>query len=889
MRLGLTGRMLVASGALALTVAAAFTVVVLEIRNQHEASLLAQRAEEVTAAANELEGLVIDLQTGSRGFVITRDERFLDPWENARARIPAQARELERLIIDGEQRARVREVVDDIRAYDEQFATPLIATARTDRALAIEMVKSSEGKRRVDGIRADFRRFDETQRRLAAERQARAKAKLERATAVGLAGLAGSVLLIFLFAGYLNRAIVVPIRRVAGGAHRLASGDLATRVPERGKTEVGELGRAFNAMAATLEESRDELESQNVELEHQQVELEEQQTRLVAANEALERQVAINRVVLDATPAGIVLLDREGRRVVTNSALGRFAPEDVGDQDLRTRIAASAERAVDPEGFRTRLEAILTDPECETTERIDLADGGRIELYTAPVSGADGEFIGRIVTVRDISAEQEAERMKSELVATVSHELRTPLASILGFSELLVTRDLDTATRERYLQTIYKEASRLTALINDFLDLQKMEVGGFTLDLEPFDLREVLRHQVELFSGQSAAHTVELAEPTEPILVAGDRDRLEQVVGNLLSNAIKYSPAGGPVGVRVDQSDGAVRVSVSDRGLGIPTEQQAQIFTKFFRVDSSDTRKIGGTGLGLALTREIVEAHRGRIGFKSVEGDGTTFWFELPAGPRPTGRPLDDGRPRALVVEDDLSAATLLSEQLQEEGFAVDVAATGSEALERVQARPPELVCLDIRLEADFDGWQVLAELKARPETAHVPVVVVTAYNGREKAAALGAADFITKPFTADRLREAVKRVLPIGGRSVLVVDDEENVRRLVLETLGDNGLDLREAADGEEALVSIAKHKPDAIVLDLLMPNLDGFSVLERLQEDPAWRSIPVIVLTAHRLSAAERRSLRKRTLSLIEKSAYSGAELRRQIDRALAGRRTD
>src|SRR5207244_3818764 len=222
------------------------------------------------------------------------------------------------------------------------------------------------------------------------------------------------------------------------------------------------------------------------------------------------------------------------------------------------------------------------------------------------------------------------------------------------------------------------------------------------------------------------------------------------LVGNLLSNAVKYSPGGGPITITAGRGEGAVRVSVADRGLGIPADQQHKIFEKFFRVDSSDTREIGGTGLGLALSREIVEAHGGRIGFESALGEGSTFWFELPT--LGVGR---DSRPLVLVVESEESP---LVEYLETDGFRVLTADSGAEALRRVAVEPPALVCLDVGLPGPIDGWEFLARLKARTETATTPVVVCTGANSRRRASALGAADVLAKPFSRDELLAAVRR-----------------------------------------------------------------------------------------------------------------------------------
>jgi signal transduction histidine kinase len=374
--------------------------------------------------------------------------------------------------------------------------------------------------------------------------------------------------------------------------------------------------------------------------------------KLKAENAALEHRVDIKHALLEASLDGIRLVDLEGNTLLANSVIDDLTTNLFGldrNSTMHER-AAIVDDLVDPAPYLAALERMANDPECSTQDSFELTSTHRaFERRTNPVHDSAGELIGRLIVHREITAERqaahltaevtsarEAARLKSELVATVSHELRTPLASVLGFAELMRNHDLDETTRDGYLAIIQTEAQRLTRLIDEFLDLEKIEAGSFTLAHDAFDLGALVRQQLALFSGQSTRHELLFTPPDAPCITVGDQHRIAQVIANLLSNAIKYSPNGGTVTVQLTSCDGRNTVAVEDAGVGIRADQQSQVFTKFFRVDSSDTRQIGGTGLGLALCQEIVTGHGGRIGFTSKVGAGSTFWFELPDATRPS-------------------------------------------------------------------------------------------------------------------------------------------------------------------------------------------------------------------------------------------------------------
>lgn len=390
-----------------------------------------------------------------------------------------------------------------------------------------------------------------------------------------------------------------------------------------------------------------------------------------------------------------------------------------------------------------------------------------MSVYASPVYGS-GERIGTIFVHRDVTKEHEVDQMKSELVSTVSHELRTPLSSVLGFTELLLHKTLTQERQRKYLTTIHKEATRLTNLINDFLDIQRMESGKQQYDMEPCRVDELIMGVIQQFKHEKS-HALSLVDRAPSVTVRGDKDRLTQVFMNLVSNAVKFSPNGGNVEITLKNEKQDLVISIRDEGLGISKDDIKNLFQKFKRIDNSERRKIGGTGLGLAITKEIVKKHQGEIWIESEEGKGTTVYVKLPLNDlRLETREIltggETGR-NVMIVEDDASIALLLSEELKGKGFQVIHHFNPEKAYEEAVKLPFVGIVVDLMLGEDMNGWDLIEKLAENEKTADIPIIISSALDKEEERVGRHRiAKYLTKPYSPEELSDFLQNHLQHGG-----------------------------------------------------------------------------------------------------------------------------
>jgi signal transduction histidine kinase/CheY-like chemotaxis protein len=479
-----------------------------------------------------------------------------------------------------------------------------------------------------------------------------------------------------------------------------------------------------------------------------------------------------------------------------------------------------------------------------------------VKIKTNPVIDAAGEYIGCVKSLHDITAEREIAQMKNEFVSTVSHELRTPLTSIKGYVDLILdgeTGEINEIQRE-FLGIVKQNSDRLVALINDMLDISRIESGRIHLKIEPLDMLDLIAGGIDTFKAvvSQTGHKLACALPEDLPLAAGDRDRVGQVMINLISNAIKYSPSGGTVTVGARRRDAQLVVSVGDEGIGISREDQEHLFDQFYRVESSLTREIGGTGLGLSICKTIIELLGGQIWVSSTLGKGSTFSFSLPIAPKELVRtpavegPLEKGG-RVLVVDRSPEIANLIEIYLRREGYDVVKAFSAEEAVRKALSEKPDVITLDVMME-DIDGFDLLQQIKENPETSQIPVVILSIVCDEGKCCRLGAANYLEKPIDQEKLLGIVRDLVgTVDTPLVLVVDDDRHIVDLLSRNLKNRGFAVASAYNGLEALAAVEAAPPDCILLDIRMPEMDGYQVMERLKSSSETAGIPIVVMTAY------------------------------------------
>jgi PAS domain S-box-containing protein len=533
-------------------------------------------------------------------------------------------------------------------------------------------------------------------------------------------------------------------------------------------------------------------------------------------------------------------------------------------------------------------------------------------------------------TLQQKTVAEDASRMKSEFLANMSHELRTPLNAIIGFSEVLRDGLLGDMTEQQrgFIGDIFNSGNHLLALINDILDLSKVEAGKMTLDLEPVEVSSLFTSSLSIIREKAATRKLHLHVDVAEDLGCIDADarKVKQIVYNLLSNAVKFAAEGGEVSLRatrvlradVGRLEGSapkrtfpvadngfeefLALSVSDRGIGIAPAGLDALFEPFSQIDTGLARKYEGSGLGLAMVKSLAELQGGTVAVQSTEGEGSCFtvWLPIrapeeraPATPKPIAPAASTapGRRVALVVEDDPSAAELIRVHLEAEGFVVVPAATAEDALSLATTEPLALITVDILLPA-IDGWELLSRLKQVPALKHVPVVIISMVADRKKGFALGAAAVMQKPISRLELQDSLVALglLPLAegrGLKVLIADDDPKAVELIAVRILGLATTVLRAYGGADAIDLARKELPDLIVLDLMMPDVSGFDVVEALHERPETARIPVLVVTAAPLTAEERAKLNRNVMAIMEKGTFGHDRLSTEVRKAMTGRR--
>ncbi|MGA7077174.1 MAG: PAS domain S-box protein [Terriglobales bacterium] len=645
------------------------------------------------------------------------------------------------------------------------------------------------------------------------------------------------------------------------------------------------------------------------------------------AEDALKRIREDLQAFIEAAPDSVITVDSHGTIVQINGQteklfgyqraelvgqqIERLMPSSIRDKHVRNRADYFSEPRFRAMGTGLELSALRKD-----------GSEFPVEVSLSPIHTSKGLRV--ISSIRDVSERKKIQRqieqqnrelelrnreveratqLKSQFLANMSHELRTPLNAIVGFSDLLAEQNAGQLNdkQKRFVDHIKKGSAHLLQLINDILDLSKIEAGQLDIHYEEFQIKDALPEVLSTIRPLAMAKNIQVEPKVETERpVYADRVRFKQILYNLLSNAVKFTPRDGRIDIDCFDQENFVGISVTDTGIGIRSEDQAIIFEEFRQVGGNTAAASEGTGLGLAITKRLVEQQHGQISVESEPGQGSKFTFTLPAASRtseiqsavePTNTNIATvagrARPLVMVVDDEVPARELLASYLEPE-YQVATVGSGSEALWKARELWPDAITLDVLMPGG-SGFETLIALRKAPETAHIPIIIVSIVDQKRVGFALGAADYLIKPIRKPALLETIrKHVLPQpdDDAAILLVDDDPEALELMQETLRSAGYETQSVQSGARALEVLSSKMVGAVLLDLLMPGMDGFQVIRHVRQEPALKELPILVMTAKSLTPDEVALISRDTQALFQKNGSWKKQLVVEVERVLQHR---